>query len=293
MLSKKNIAILGGDERYVQIMKKASAEHARIVAVGYSEEVLQEVPVKRSKLEEVDFHTLDAILLPVEGMDQHGHIHSTYTNDNIVLQEAILRKTPPHCTIYSGTANDILRKLTATTNRSLVVLFERDDIAIANSIPTAEATLQIAMEETNRTIHRANVLITGYGRVGKTMAHLFHQMGATVTVAARKEADIASIRALTYNAVPIHQMNQALQQAEIIINTVPVKLFGNKELPIIDADTLIIDVASKPGGVDFSLAEALQIKTIHALGLPGKVAPKTAGDVLADVLISLWTKDNK
>ena len=45
--------------------------------------------------------------------------------------------------------------------------------------------------------------------------------------------------------------------------------------------TVIIDLASPPGGTDFALATEMGIKTIHALGLPGKVAPVTAGRILA------------
>lgn len=288
MLTGMNIAVLGGDDRYIQIMQKACTKHANIVAVGYSKAVLQHMQVPSHSLEEVDFSSLDAILLPVQGIDLKGNIHSSYTNETISLHVELLKQTPAHCTIYSGTANNILRQLATTANRRLVILFERDDIAIANSIPTAEATLQIAMEQTKHTIHGAHILVTGYGRVGKSIAHLFHQVGAKVTVAARNEADLASIRTLTYEAVNSNQMNQVLQRADIIVNTVPTLLLGKQELIMIHPNTLIIDVASKPGGVDFALANDLDLQTIHALGLPGKVAPITAGDILADVLTSLW-----
>lgn len=290
MLTGLNIGVFGGDERYIHIMQKACDEHANITAVGYETANLQDDRIHSTTLDKVAFSTLDVILLPVAGTDSHGKIHSSYTDETMTLTSELLKSTPSHCSIYTGTANNTLRQIADAVNRNLVIFFDRDDIAIANSIPTAEATLQIAMEKTKQTIHGANVLLTGYGRVGKTIAHLFHQIGANITVAARKEADIATIRSLTYNAVFIHEMRQNLQQADIIINTVPTMLFGQQELMIIDPDTLIIDVASKPGGVDFTLANDLHIEAIHALGLPGKVAPITAGEILADVLISFWKK---
>ena len=49
--------------------------------------------------------------------------------------------------------------------------------------------------------------------------------------------------------------------------------------------TLIIDLASKPGGTDFRYAEKRGIKALLAPSLPGIVAPKTAGQILANVLI--------
>ena len=44
---------------------------------------------------------------------------------------------------------------------------------------------------------------------------------------------------------------------------------------------LIIDLASGSGGTDFAAAEKLGLAAVHALSLPGKVAPQTAGELLA------------
>ena len=48
----------------------------------------------------------------------------------------------------------------------------------------------------------------------------------------------------------------------------------------INRDTLIIDLASAPGGVDFMAAQSKNIKTLWLLSLHGKVAPKTAGLII-------------
>ena len=53
------------------------------------------------------------------------------------------------------------------------------------------------------------------------------------------------------------------------------------------AHTLIVDLASKPGGTDFRYAEKRGIKALLAPGLPGIVAPKTAGQIVANVLSQL------
>src|SRR5699024_10190791 len=133
----------------------------------------------------------------------------------------------------------------------------------------AEATLQIAMEETKQTIHNANVTIIGFGRIGTTIAHLFHQVGAYVTVAARKNTDIAKIKTVHYQAVHSEHMVEVLQQSDIIINTGPALLLDKDALETVTPVSLIIDVASKPGGTAFNMAEQLGIKAIHALALPG------------------------
>ena len=67
-------------------------------------------------------------------------------------------------------------------------------------------------------------------------------------------------------------------------------IFDSDKLSKLRRDTLIIDLASKPGGVDLAEAERLNIKTIHALGLPGKTAPVTAGEIIAESIIDTLKK---
>jgi dipicolinate synthase subunit A len=55
--------------------------------------------------------------------------------------------------------------------------------------------------------------------------------------------------------------------------------------------TVIIDLASKPGGTDFRFAERRGIKAILAPGLPGIVAPKTAGRILASIVSQIIMQD--
>lgn len=287
MLSSLHIAVLGGDDRYVHVITQLLNQGAKITAVGYPTVLFNNKNITCSTIEHVDFERVDALLLPVAGMDAEGNIQSFDKMETFKLTKSMLQKTPSTCTIFTGTANDWLRNLVKETSREMIVLFERDDIAIANSIPTAEATLQIAMEETTETIHNTNVLIIGYGRVGKTMAHLFHQVGANVSVAARKDYDLAEITMKKYHAINIKNIHDQLSNQQIIINTVPAIVLGENELEKVTTNCLVIDVASKPGGTDFSKGEQLGIHTIHALGLPGKFAPTTAGNIIANVLTTL------
>ena len=51
-------------------------------------------------------------------------------------------------------------------------------------------------------------------------------------------------------------------------------------------ETLIIDIASGRGGLDYKEAEEKQIKAIHCLGLPGKYAGKVSAKRLSEYVIS-------
>ena len=50
---------------------------------------------------------------------------------------------------------------------------------------------------------------------------------------------------------------------------------------------LIIDLASAPGGVDFEAAHKFRLDAVRALSLPGKCAPKTAGEIIKTTVFNI------
>ena len=67
-------------------------------------------------------------------------------------------------------------------------------------------------------------------------------------------------------------------------------MFDEKVLSTLGKNTVIIDLASAPGGVDVSAAKRLGVKVITAPGLPGKYAPVSAGTIITDVIVSILKK---
>ena len=53
------------------------------------------------------------------------------------------------------------------------------------------------------------------------------------------------------------------------------------------SDTILIDLASLPGGIDAAAAEKLGLRMIRALSLPGKVAPKSAGEIIKETVYNM------
>ena len=162
--------------------------------------------------------------------------------------------------------------------------FEREELAVKNAVPTVEGAIQIAMEELPTTLFGSRVLVIGYGRVGRLLAHRLKGLGARVTVSARSFRDLAWIEAYGYCAEHTDQLAGWLCSYDLIINTVPAQVLGEAALEDVSSDCLIIDLASRPGGVDFESAAALGLKVIWALSLPGKVAPLSSGQIIRDTV---------
>jgi len=287
-LKKTNVLVMGGDARYIEVIRQLSRHDIMVYIVGFNQLEWKEPHIIPLSFKNIDFSTMDAILLPVTGVNESGIVPTVYSDeDPIFLSEEIIAKTPRHCQLYTGTANDFLEQIAHSQNRNVIPLFARDDIAILNSVPTAEGALQLAMEHTNFTIHRSNVIVLGFGRVGITVARLFAAVGAQVTVAVRNPADQARISEMGLTSAPIDQLSTELKDRDICINTIPHEVLSSPVLKHVAKTTVIIDLASAPGGTNFELAETKGIQAIHALGLPGKVAPQSAGSIIAHVFITL------
>ena len=173
--------------------------------------------------------------------------------------------------------------------------YKREELVIRNCIPTAEGALQIAMQELAVTVNGSTVLVIGYGRVAKACAKLFRAVGADVTISARKLSALAEAEGAGYKAELITALAENISGYTIIINTVPAMILDEKLLGVMDKNSLIIDLASRPGGVDHETAAKLNRRVVWALGLPAKAAPMTAGEIIArtvtDILNERGTKN--
>ncbi|MEW8985938.1 MAG: dipicolinic acid synthetase subunit A [Bacillus sp. (in: firmicutes)] len=291
MLTGLQIAVIGGDARQLEIIRKLTEMDAKLSLIGFEQLDHAFTGAIKEKIDDLDFSTMDAIILPVPGTTQDGQIETIFSNEKVVLTEEMLSVTPEHCTIYSGISNGYLNGIVKAADRRLVQLFERDDVAIYNSIPTVEGTIMLAIQHTDFTIHGSNIAVLGLGRVGMSVARTFHALGAKVSVGARKSEHIARITEMGLTPFLLKDIQHYVKDTDICINTIPYQIVTASVISKMPAHTLILDLASKPGGTDFRYAEKRGIKAILAPGLPGIVAPKTAGQILAGVLIQLLMDD--
>ncbi|NWQ44196.1 dipicolinic acid synthetase subunit A [Bacillus sp. EB106-08-02-XG196] len=291
MLTGMQIAVIGGDARQLEIIRKLTELDARLSLIGFEQLDHAFTGAVKEKLDEVDFSNMDALILPVPGTNLEGHVETIFSNEKVILTAEMLLNTPEHCTIYSGISNTFLNGITKEANRPLVQLFERDDVAIYNSIPTVEGTIMMAIQHTDFTIHGSNITVLGLGRVGMSVARTFHALGAKIKVGARKTEHLARITEMGLTPFHLNEIDQQVKDTDILINTIPLLIVTASVISKMPAHTLIIDLASKPGGTDFRYAEKRGIKALLAPGLPGIVAPKTAGQILANVLAQLLQDD--
>jgi len=291
MLTGMHVAIIGGDARQLEVIRKLVELDAKLSLVGFDQLAHHFTGAVKLPIDEVDLPDLDAIILPVHGTTLDGKVNSVFSHEPIPFTEEMVQKTAKRCTIYSGISNSYLDELMKKTGRKYIQLFERDDVAIYNSIPTAEGTIMMVIQHTDFTIHGSHVAVLGLGRVGMTVARTFAALGAKVKVGARRSEHLARITEMGLVPFHLNDLENEVRDIDICINTVPHLIVTASVIAKMPAHTLIIDLASKPGGTDFRYAEKRGVKAILAPGLPGVVAPKTAGQIIANVLAQLLYQD--
>ncbi|MFD2703644.1 dipicolinate synthase subunit DpsA [Paenibacillus shunpengii] len=287
MLTGMHVVILGGDARHLEIIRSFTDLDANVVLIGYEDVKEQLHEVRHAKLTKEVLSKADVLILPVVGTDDHGKIESSFSTETLMLNKEYMSCLPKHAKVYSGIAKSYLKNLCSEVGIDLIELLNRDDVAIYNSIPTAEGALMMAIQHTDITIHGSRCMVLGLGRVGLTLAGMLHRLGARVKAGLQKPEQFA--RALEMGIEPFYtkDLYEEGANADIIFNTVAALILTSRVLTRIPHHAIIIDLASKPGGTDFRFAEKRGIKALLAPSLPGLVAPRTAGRILASTLCQL------
>lgn len=271
----KTFMIIGGDNRLGALAQMLIADGKIVYSFG-----LDKYPHNIGKINTLI--SCDICLLPMPLM-KNGFNAPLSTND-INLYD-ILDTINPTTTIFAGGVPDDIYK--RYPNLKIIDYLKRPELAILNAIPTAEGAIALAFENMDIILHGCKCLVIGNGRIGKILSNKLSAIGADVTVSARSETDFADIYSKGFKSIHTLNLKDKLSEFDLIINTIPVMVLSREELALVQVDTLIIDLASKPGGTDFIYANELGIKTIHALSLPGKVAPNTSAKFIKDTIYNI------
>ncbi|MCR8845504.1 dipicolinate synthase subunit DpsA [Paenibacillus sp. SC116] len=287
MLTGVRVVFLGGDARQIEVFQKLSELDASVTLVGFDQLSNPYHGIQRKSLSLELLRDTDALVLPAVGTDEDGRVHAIFTSEEITLTEEDIAALPKHAVIFTGMAKPYLSKLCAKHRITLLELFERDDVAIYNSIPTAEGAVMMAIQHTDITIHGAEIVVLGLGRTGFTLARTLLGLGARVKLGVRRPEHFA--RGVEMGCEPFYLANlaQHVSHIDLLFNTIPTMIVTAQVISQMPNRAVLIDLASKPGGIDFRFAEKRGIKAMLAPGLPGIVAPKTAGRILANSISEL------
>ena len=284
MQKPETFAVIGGDLRYRYLAGQLAEDGYKVIAVGFDNTDLP--PCVAGCTDATQAIALaDAVILPMPLTVDGKTVNAPFSRLCLPLEQVYAGVREDQAVFGGGISSEVQ---TAFERRHITVYdyLSREELAVANAVPTAEGALQLAMEELPVTIDGASCLVTGYGRIARVLSRMLVSLGATVTVAARKCADRAWAQVSGCRVMHTDEL-ASMPRFDVIFNTVPTMLFDRRVLSTLDRRCLLIDLASRPGGIDFNAAADLHLKTIWALSLPGRVAPKTAAAIIRTTVMNM------
>lgn len=257
----KSIVICGGDkrQRYMYELMREKGLNVSTFALEHEESVKK-------------LRNFDVVILPVPVTKDGVHLNGPYK----VKLDDILSVLDKSQIVLGGVCNGM----------DMIDYYLDESFQMHNAVPTAEGALQVAMENTDITINQSDCAVLGYGRIAKVLASMLKNMGAEVTVCARNPKDLSLARIFGFETMHINHLEN-MGKFDFIFNTVPKTVMDSVVLSKTKQEALLIELASKPYGIDMEAAEKLKRKVIVASGLPGRVAAKTAGKILCDVIMDI------
>lgn len=283
----KSFAIIGGDLRQTTLASSLQEDGYQVVIYGFDKDMDYKC---FNMAENLDYAlSRDVVVLPVPVSCDGRKINAPFSNHDIPVDDIISGVTPDSI-VLGGRVSDYMMKQLEHKEVRCIDYLEREELAIKNAIPTAEGAVQIAMEETPTTIWGSKCLVIGYGRIGRTLSSMLKGLGAEVCVSARKYSDLAWIEACGCKSMKTAGIKKDIGKFDIIFNTVPSMVINKATLTRISPGALVIDLASKPGGVDFEAAKDIGVNVIWALSLPGKAAPVTSGKIIKDTALNILSE---
>lgn len=282
---KDSVAVLGGDLRQVCLAQLFHSDGWKTMTWGLEK---AGAPFGVS----LD-HALEAgiIVLPLP-VCRGNQLNLPLTNTELSC-DVLWKRLHSDQIILGGMVGSLCSYVKNMFDLELWDYYDREEVQIANAVPTAEGAIMRAMELSKRTLHGSKCLVVGYGRIGKVLAHRLHGLGAEVTVSARKHSDLAWIEAYGYQPVRSENISGEIERYDLIFNTVPAMILDSSCLKGAKSDCILMELASAPGGIDGNTVKEYSLQMTVERGLPGKVAPETSARSIRDAIYRILNEQGE
>lgn len=281
----RSFLFAGGDERQLYAADKLKKMGYDTAAAGF-EKYGGAVPYKAESAENA--YLYDAVVLPLPLTRDGENINAPFSENKISIK-SLAEFIGKGKSVFGGKMSDDIKKL--FSENKIYDCYSREDFQLLNAVPTAEGIAEIVLRELPVTVDGAAVVVFGFGRTGKAIGELFKAMGADVIIGARRASVLAEAEKRGFKTVNISDDFDIPEKIRMAVNTVPAKILSEKHLKQLKG-CLYAEAASAPYGTDLEKARAAGVNVILASGLPGKIAPESAGEIIAKTIINTVKEDS-
>ncbi|MDR3314535.1 MAG: dipicolinate synthase [Oscillospiraceae bacterium] len=282
MEPRTTVAVLGGDARQAFASAALACMGRRVLCFGVPQKAGGDPLPESAASLAAAVAAADVILCPVPFSRGGGCL--THGGAPPIPAAALLKELRPGHRLIAGDLPAEVRTRCEALKIPAHALLEREDFAMRNAIPTAEATAALAVLRGAGNIRQSECLVLGFGRCGRPLAHILKALGANVTIGLRGWRNNCAALAEGCQPVAMEALPRHMPRFRFVFNTIPALVLGEALLALLPKDAVLLDIASAPGGIDFAAAQRLGLAAELLPGLPGKYAPRAAGEAIAQVV---------
>lgn len=281
------VAVLGGDGRQQVAAERLERAGCTVATWGLNE----------GDTERPSMRSVRAILLPLPpSVDGETVAAPLCPNAEPWRFSELAAELPRGALIFGGRIPAAWRSFARQNGLACFDYTEDEGFCVRNALPTVEGALLLALETLPHTLFGSTVLVTGYGRIASLLADRLHALGAQTAVLARRERDLAAASIRGHRAIPLEAGRPITlpPDCRAVFNTVPSPILEATRQGALSRGCVYLELASPPGGMTRTLAEQLGLRYIHGGGLPGRCFPESAGETVAETVLSrLQAEDRK
>ncbi len=270
----KNYLFVGGDERQAFAAEYIKS-YGNKTAFAYTYEELKK-----------QISQADIIVLPLPLTRDGKHVNSAPENGLITLEE-LLFLLREGMAVTGGMIDKEITHAIQSKGVALYDYYKSEELAILNSVSTAEGVIYELIGNSKINLQGSKTLVTGYGKAASAVGRLLYSFGSEVVVAARSDRDLATAKSHNCKAIPLYNIHNHKCDFDFVVNTVPAPVIDEKIISKLKKDCFILEIASAPYGTDFVAAEKYRIRVRKAPSLPGRISPKSAGEVIAQTILNI------
>ena len=226
-----------------------------------------------------------AVILPLPATRDGQTVHIPLTGD-ILPFETLCALLRTDTVVFGGMLPEAVTEQFFKRGIRTVDYYD-DSVVLQNAVLTAKGAMQVLLRHRHVPIGKLRIAVAGYGRVARAVVGELLPCGCTPTVAARREEARSAAREKGCKAISVAELQRDPSAYDVLLNTVPARLFSWETLEKTKPDVLLLELASAPFGFDFEAARAIGREIVNAQSLPGKYAPQAAATIIGEKIKSL------
>lgn len=277
-MNKKTL-ILGGDNRSLYLGEYLEKRGLDVCYYAFKD-------AECFKTLKEAFFVADIIILPLPFTRDRETINTPLFDSKIFIKE-LCALLDDNKSVFGGQLPKSFTEELDLKNVFYCDYFNLPELAVFNAVPTAEGVVGLLINKLPVTLYSSSCAVLGYGKVGKAVCRLLKSLGASVCAVVRSPFAAADAASSGLRVCMLDDFKKSEKSFDALINTVPAPIFGDDEMKLLNTDCLLVEVASPPYGIDFNAANKNALTAIKAPSLPGKVAPKTAGEIIGKTVLPI------